>query len=108
MLNNIVNNYKMLLHWALCHRILVIAASLILLIGSIALIPFIGTELMPEVDEAEVRVNGEMEVGIGESGEAQQVAMARAVIGGLFSSTLITLFIVPVIYSIAERKKKLL
>jgi len=40
-------------------------------------------------------------LGIGEGGEAQ-APMARAVIGGLLSSTLITLVIVPVVYSIFE------
>ena len=42
-------------------------------------------------------------LGLGEGGEAQ-APMARAVIGGLFSSTLITLVFVPVVYSIFERK----
>jgi HAE1 family hydrophobic/amphiphilic exporter-1 len=41
-------------------------------------------------------------LGLGEGGEAQS-PMARAVIGGLLSSTLITLVFVPVIYSIFER-----
>lgn len=41
-------------------------------------------------------------LGIGEGGEAQ-APMARAVIGGLMSSTLITLVIVPVVYSFFER-----
>ena len=47
-------------------------------------------------------------IGMGEGGEAQ-APMARAVVGGLLSSTFITLLIVPVLYSIAEnysRKKK--
>jgi HAE1 family hydrophobic/amphiphilic exporter-1 len=44
-------------------------------------------------------------LGISEGGEAQ-APMARAVIGGLLSSTLITLVIVPVMYSIFEKKKK--
>jgi len=46
-------------------------------------------------------------LGINEGGEAQ-APMARAVIGGLLSSTLITLVIIPVVYSIVEgmRKKK--
>lgn len=47
-------------------------------------------------------------LGLREGGEAQ-APMARAVIGGLLSSTLITLVIVPVVYSIFEgklRKKK--
>ena len=46
-------------------------------------------------------------LGISEGGEAQ-APMARAVIGGLLSSTLITLVIVPVVYSVFEglgRKK---
>jgi HAE1 family hydrophobic/amphiphilic exporter-1 len=41
-------------------------------------------------------------VGIGEGGETQ-APMARAVIGGLLSSTLITLLIVPTVYSLFER-----
>ena len=43
-------------------------------------------------------------VGIGEGGEAQ-APMARAIIGGLLSSSLITLVVVPVIYALFERKK---
>jgi HAE1 family hydrophobic/amphiphilic exporter-1 len=41
-------------------------------------------------------------LGMGEGGEAQ-APLARAVIGGLTSSTLITLLVVPVIYSLFER-----
>jgi HAE1 family hydrophobic/amphiphilic exporter-1 len=41
-------------------------------------------------------------LGIGEGAEAQ-AAMARVVVGGLVSSTVITLFLVPVIYYLAER-----
>ncbi|MGQ9671796.1 MAG: efflux RND transporter permease subunit [Candidatus Aminicenantales bacterium] len=40
-------------------------------------------------------------LGIGEGGEAQ-APLARAVVGGLTSSTLITLIIVPVVYSLFE------
>ncbi len=43
-------------------------------------------------------------LGLGEGGEAQ-APMARAVIGGLLSSTLITLVFVPVVYSVFERRK---
>jgi len=49
-------------------------------------------------------------LGINEGGEAQ-APMARAVIGGLLSSTLITLVIIPVVYSIFEgmgKKKRAL
>lgn len=44
-------------------------------------------------------------LGIGEGGEAQ-APMARAVIGGLASSTLITLVVVPVMYSFIARKDR--
>ena len=43
-------------------------------------------------------------IGLGEGGEAQ-APMARVVIGGLLSSTLITLVFVPVVYSIFERRR---
>jgi HAE1 family hydrophobic/amphiphilic exporter-1 len=42
-------------------------------------------------------------LGLGEGGEAQ-APLARAVIGGLTSSTLITLVFVPVVYSVFERR----
>jgi len=42
-------------------------------------------------------------IGIGEGGEAQ-APMARAIIGGLLSSNLITLVVLPTIYAIFERK----
>ena len=44
-------------------------------------------------------------LGLGEGGEAQ-APIARAVIGGLLSSTVITLLFVPTIYSIFERGSK--
>ncbi len=45
-------------------------------------------------------------LGLGEGGEAQ-APMARAVIGGLASSTLITLVVVPVMYSLIAQKGEL-
>jgi HAE1 family hydrophobic/amphiphilic exporter-1 len=44
-------------------------------------------------------------LGIQEGGEAQ-APLARAVIGGLLSSTLITLIVVPVVYSVFEKVGK--
>jgi HAE1 family hydrophobic/amphiphilic exporter-1 len=44
-----------------------------------------------------------MAFGIGEGGEVQ-APMARVVIGGLITSTLITLLFVPTLYAIAEER----
>ncbi|MFP4454187.1 MAG: efflux RND transporter permease subunit [Desulfonatronovibrio sp.] len=57
------DSYKSILNYCLNHRILTIALSGLILLGSLTLIPFIGTEMMPQTDEGEVRVNIEMEVG---------------------------------------------
>jgi HAE1 family hydrophobic/amphiphilic exporter-1 len=43
-------------------------------------------------------------IGLGEGSEAQ-APMARAVVGGLLSSTLITLVVIPVVYTYFERKE---
>ncbi len=55
--------YKRVLQVALDHRALVIASGVLMLIGSLALVPLVGVELMPTTDEGEVRLNAEMEVG---------------------------------------------
>jgi HAE1 family hydrophobic/amphiphilic exporter-1 len=46
-----------------------------------------------------------LSLGLGEGGEAQ-APLARVVIGGLLSSTLITLVLIPVVYSVFERRLK--
>lgn len=46
-----------------------------------------------------------LSLGLGEGGEAQ-APLARVVIGGLISSTAITLLLIPVVYSIFEQKLK--
>ena len=60
---NLENFYKELLHYALNHRLVVLGIAFLLFIGSLALIPLVGTEFMPSADEGEVRVSGEMEIG---------------------------------------------
>jgi len=57
------NEYRGLLRFALDHRVLVLGAALVVLAGSLLLIPLVGVELMPATDEGEVRVLGEMAVG---------------------------------------------
>jgi HAE1 family hydrophobic/amphiphilic exporter-1 len=46
-----------------------------------------------------------LSLGLGEGGEAQ-APLARVVIGGLLSSTLITLVLIPVVYSVFEQRMK--
>jgi HAE1 family hydrophobic/amphiphilic exporter-1 len=43
-------------------------------------------------------------LGLGDGGEAQ-APMARAVIGGLLTSTMVTLVLIPVIYSLVEQHR---
>jgi HAE1 family hydrophobic/amphiphilic exporter-1 len=57
------DRYKQLLHTALDHRVAVMTAAVLLLAGSLALIPLVGMELMPATDESEVRVYAEMAQG---------------------------------------------
>ena len=44
-------------------------------------------------------------IGVGEGAEAQ-APLARAVVGGLTFSTLVTLVLVPVVYSLAHPERK--
>lgn len=60
---NMENSYKQLLHLALDHRKLCVTGAILLFAGSLALIPYVGVELMPTTDEGEVRINAEMAVG---------------------------------------------
>ncbi len=56
-------SYGRLLRWALGRKKTVLFTALVLFTGAIALISFIGMELMPAADEGDVRVNLEMAVG---------------------------------------------
>jgi len=60
---NLENKYKELLHYSLDHRSLVLGIAVALFIGSLFLARLVGNEFMPEADEGEVRISGEMEVG---------------------------------------------
>jgi len=57
------NVYKKILVWSLNHRIKVILLVTGLLIATLALIPFIGTEFMPSSDQSIMLIQGEMPVG---------------------------------------------
>ncbi len=63
MFTELENAYKSMLHMVLLHRAKVFTGTVVLFIVSLFLIPLIGVELMPQSDEGEVRVVGEMDVG---------------------------------------------
>jgi HAE1 family hydrophobic/amphiphilic exporter-1 len=63
MYSRMEDRYKKILHYALDHRGVVLAAAVILLALSLFVMRFIGREYLPQTDEGEVNVNVEMEVG---------------------------------------------
>ena len=63
MLGGLESVYKRLLHFSLRRPVLLLLIVAALLGGSLLLIPFIGSELMPASDQGQVRVTGDLEVG---------------------------------------------
>lgn len=61
--SNLQDGYSQILKWALGHRKMVYLMSVVLFVGSIALLPtgFIGTEFFPQADKGELIVSLEME-----------------------------------------------
>ncbi len=55
--------YRRAVAWALGQRIKVVGGAFALFLASLVVVPLIGSELMPQTDEGEVRINAEMEVG---------------------------------------------
>lgn len=62
-LDRLEGSYSRSLAATLPRRGMVMILALALLVLSLGLVPFIGSELMPKTDEGEVRVDGEMAVG---------------------------------------------
>jgi len=61
--NYLERDYRAILRFALRRRLVTVTAALVLLGGSLFLIPLVGVELMPSADESEVRVYVEMAMG---------------------------------------------
>ena len=55
--------YGSALDWALVHRIKTVIIAVLILLGSIALIPLMGTEFFPEEDTGDIRVTVELPPG---------------------------------------------
>jgi len=56
--------YERTLSWTLRHKAIVIVSSLLVFLGSFALIKVIGTEFMPEADQGTLSVTVELQTGI--------------------------------------------
>ena len=72
--------YRRALGWSLDHRLVIVSASLVLFVGSLALVPLIGTGFVPESKEKYVQI----EVGYPEGTKATEVDKAvRTIEAGL-------------------------
>ena len=60
---NLAAGYGGTLQWSLSHKPVVVGAAAALFGAAVYLMPYLGIELQPEVDEGEVRVNVELEPG---------------------------------------------
>ena len=54
MMRPLVWLYRPLLGWALRHRVLTLGAAVLVLAGALALVPRLGTEFMPPLDEGSI------------------------------------------------------
>jgi len=63
LLEGVNEKYRNLLSWAITHKKIVVLITVASLIVSIALIPFIGVEFIPQMDEGLLSVNIEMPQG---------------------------------------------
>ncbi|CAH8771192.1 efflux RND transporter permease subunit [Paenibacillus dendritiformis] len=52
-----VSGYKRILRWALGHRKTTVLATILLLVGSFFLVPFIGMEFMPGGDQGQIQIS---------------------------------------------------
>ncbi len=62
-LNKLYRGYERLIRWALDHRKRTALITLLLFLGSLCLVPFIGAEFMPTVDSGQFTVDIEMPKG---------------------------------------------
>jgi multidrug efflux pump subunit AcrB len=72
--------YQQTLEWVLSHRRLFIGGIVLLFVGSLLLLPFIGTEFLPVTDESQFRINVRAPVGQRVEKTEQQVAEIERVL----------------------------
>ncbi len=64
MLDRLDMFYERILRWALRHKTLVMVSAGLIFIGSLSLIPVIGTEYLPEADESRLSATVELQTGL--------------------------------------------
>lgn len=62
-LKKLENAYKRLLGWSLNHRVAVIVIAIVMFVGSMALVPGVGSEFMPQSDNGRLTVTVELPTG---------------------------------------------
>lgn len=72
--------YQPLLDWALSNRAVVVAGAAIALFASLALLPRVGTEFLPELNEGTIWLNYNMPPSISVSEAQRHMAMVRALL----------------------------
>jgi len=61
--NRVEDGYRLLLGWALSHRKTIIIGGILILCSSMAFIPLIGTEFMPQQDKGKIQITLEFPEG---------------------------------------------
>lgn len=73
--------YRPTLIWALGHRVIVIAVAVIALGISLAIVPFLGSEFLPELNEGTIWVNAVLPAGISNTEVIRLMAKEREILG---------------------------
>ena len=87
--------YKKALTWCLAHRKKTVIATLIIFIATLSLVPIIGFNLMPDMDQGEILINVELPTGsrveetedvtntvLGRIGDIEEIDVDYVMIGG--------------------------
>jgi cobalt-zinc-cadmium resistance protein CzcA len=75
--------YQPILDWALRHRAVVLVGAVATLTASLALVPRIGTEFLPELNEGTIWLNYNMPPSISVSEAQRHMAMVRSLLRGV-------------------------
>ena len=78
---SLANSYQSILKWALVHKIKTLVLALLIFVGSVLMVPLLGTEFVPKGDFSEISLNFNTPVGssleVTEAKAAQVEAIVR-------------------------------